>query len=287
MEISQRPDEQSRFQRTVQYLQNASPQLRGEFATVALESLADAYMEEARFASGEARLPRAPANLRGWSVAVNRFARQIPLLLDDIEFGLPVRLFIGGDKSLAVVVADRTVMLSHPRLNQQNMFEQAILTKFCDTHSCELFTPGEGAPEPIAASSGYVRPDWIFTTQGAVCSYRGITVRFKSQHNLAQSRLICEQFLQEVMFLTNAISWQQGLAVPIEWSEIEIQPAPRRPEHIVRLNKLGDTVLASIPVIYGSPLLLEHVIPWVRQWLANRQAAEIELDAETYGWEQN
>ena len=277
---------QSRYHRTAQYVQGASPQLRGEFATIALTNLADTYIAEAEIARGEARSSGSHANLRGWSLAVNHFAHQIPFLLEDIELGLPVSFFMAGGNSLAVSVADRTVILSSPRLNRQNLFEQAILEEFCSRNSCQQFVSQDAVTEPIPVSSVYVRPDWKFTTQGAICSYEGITVHFQRQQNLTKARLICEQFLQEVMILTNEIAWQSGLAVPIEWNELEIQQAPRRPEHIIKLNRLGDTIVASIPLIYGSPKLLGHIVPWVRKWLVDPQEAAIELDAETYGWEE-
>ena len=121
---------QSRFQRTVHYMQDAPIALRREFATTALRNLAEAYSAEATLARQEASQHKKNANLRGWSIAVDRFARQLPLLLDDIALGLPVNLSMGGGQSLAIVVADRVVILGHPRLNQQNVFEQQILSDF-------------------------------------------------------------------------------------------------------------------------------------------------------------
>lgn len=276
---------QSRFQRTVQYLQDAPPEVRGDFAAIALTSLAEAYIAEARLAREEARTAGRDANLRSWSVAVDYYARQMPLLLEDIELGLPVRLTLGGEKSLAIAVADRILILSHPRLNQQSAFEQEILVEFCSRHDCKQFTPGNAELEPIPVSAVQVRPDWTFTAQGRICSYKGIKVLFKNEHDLANSRLICEQFLQEVMTLANEFAWQQRHAVPIEWDKLDIQSAPRRPEHILRLNSAGDSVLVTVPVLYGSPGLLEDVVPWLQLRLSSQQEASIELHADRYGWE--
>ena len=287
--VAQMPDaesteSQSRFQRTVQYLQDASPRLRGEFAAIALTHLIDGYLEEMQLAHEEVRSAGVQANLRGWSLAVNHYANQIPLLLEGIELGLPVRLTRVGEKSLAITVTDRTIILSHPRLDQQNFLEHEILMDFCAGHPCEQFTPHDTEPASMSASRVYVRPDWMFTARGPVCSYQGIKVHFKNGKNLAKSRLICAQFLQEVITLANEMSWQRALAVPIQWSELEILPTARRAEHTVRLNRLGDTAVATVPLLYGNPRLLGHILPWIRQWVANPQEASIQLEADHYGW---
>jgi len=276
---------QSRFQRTVGYIQSASPQLRVEFASIALTHMAMAYAAEAQLAREEARAAGGDANLRAWSVAVDRYARQMPLLLEDIELGLPVHLMMGGEKSLAISVADRAVILSHPRLNQQRVFEQEVLEDFCARNNCELFIPAGSGSQPISVSTRHVRPDWNFTQQEWSCSYQGIKVKFKAEQNLVNSRTICEQFMQEVVALADEIAWQQRHAVPIKWEELAIQSTPHRPEHTVRLNRLGDTVLVSVPLLYGSPGLLEQLIPWIQQRFTHQGEASVELDADDYGWQ--
>ena len=196
--ISEDTGNVTRFQRTAQYLQDAAPELRSDFAATALSSLARAYLAEANLARQEARKPGRQASLRAWSATVEGFARQMPLLLEDIELGMPVRLTLGVEKSLAITVAGRTVILSHPRLNEQNAFEQEILLAFCARQNCEQFMPGNGEVAPIAVSAVQIRPEWAFTSRESLCAYQGITVRFASASDIANARLICEQFLLEV-----------------------------------------------------------------------------------------
>jgi hypothetical protein len=285
MSAAQDAQSQTRFQRTVQYLQTAAPELRGEFAAIALTNLAEAYIAEAQLARAQARATGHNANLSGWSAMVDYYARQMPLLVADIELGLPVRLTITGEQSLAITVADRTVIVSPPRLNQQSAFEQAILLDFCTTHSCEQFSPGNAAPESVPVVTVAVKPDWTFSTQGPVCSYQGIQVRFESEKNLANSRVICEQFMREVMTLTEELAWQQRHGVAIEWDELDIRATPNRPEHMVPLNSIGDSLLVTVPVLYRSPGLLQDVLPWIRGRLSNQQEVSIELTADHYGWQ--
>ncbi len=278
-------ESQSRFQRTVQYLQNASPELRGDFAAIALTNLTEAYMAEARLARAEAGTRGRNANLRGWSAMVDYYARQLPLLLADIEMGLPVQLVIGGEQELAITVADRTVIVSPPRLNRQSAFEQAILSDFCATHRCEQSSPGKAKPESAPVAMVGVRPNWTFSMQGPVCSHEGIQVRFENTKNLANSRLICGQFLREVMTLTDELAWQQRDGVTIDWDALKIQATPHTPEHLVAVNATGDSVLVTVPLLYRSPELLQRVLPWMRGRLGNQQGVSVELDAQYYGWQ--
>jgi hypothetical protein len=282
--LEQIPAVQTRFQRTVAYLQTAEPQLRSDFAIVALSKVADAYALEARLARQQAG-SNSNRQLGGWSATVVRYASQMSLLIDDIELGLPVRFTIGEEKSLAVTVGDRTVIVSHPRLTQQGALEQSILTDFCGKHSCAQFTPRETESAPIPVSSAHVRPNWEFTEPGANCSHRTITVHFDRAQNMANARLICEQFLQEVMTLGDELAWQQRHQVTLEWDALEIRTAPGRPEHMVQLNSAGDAILVSLPLLHANPDLLTQLVPWIHARVDGRQEPAIMLDASQYGWQ--
>lgn len=289
--VAQEAVGQNRFQRMVVSLQDAAPELRRDFAAIALTRLADAYNAEAQLAREDAGVMGREANLGGWSAMVDYYARQIPELLADIELGLPVHLMLGGEQSLAITVADSTVIVSPPRLHQQSAFEQGILADFCARHNCAQFAAGAAPQEngrhaAIPLASAHPRMDWIFTAQGQVCAFRGIKVRFHNDKNLANSRLICEQFLQEVVALTDELGGQQRLGVLIDWEGLDIQSIPRSPEHVIRLNAHGDTAVITVPVLYRSPALLHHVTPWIRQQLGAQTEVSIELDADRYGWQE-
>lgn len=272
----------SRFQRTAQYLQDAPRELRNGFAAIALSNLANAYFAEARLAREQAR---EHPHLMSWSVRVDRYASQMPLLLEDIELGFPVRLSLGAEKSLAITVADRTVILSHPRLYEQGVFEQEILAAFCARHQCQQFSPDSRGEAPIPLSSSAIRPQWSFTDHESTCTYQGIAVRFKNTRNMANARLICGQFMQEVITLADELAWQRRHAVPIEWAQLLIQPTPHRPEHMLQVNGLGDTIMVTVPMLYQSPGLLSRVLPWIRQRVTGAAHASLALDANDYGWQ--
>lgn len=276
---------QSRFQRTVGYLHGASAELRVEFASMALVKLGAAYAREAQLAREEANAGDGNTMLKAWSLAVDRYARQMPLLLEDVELGLPVDLVLGHDQIPAISVADRTVILSHPRPSQQSVFELEILAEFCARYSCESFMTGGSDSRPIAVSRRHVKPDWNFTEQRWSCSYKGVSVKFGIEGNLSNARLICQQFMQELAALADEFAWQQRHAVPIQWERLVIEATPHRPEHMVRLNEIGDSVLVAIPLLYSNPGLIGKITPWIKGRLAHQEQVIIVLNADSLGWQ--
>jgi hypothetical protein len=279
------PEPASRFQRTVHYLQEAAPEQRSSFAAIALSSMSSAYEREAQLAREQAREAGRYSHLWAWSANVDRYADQISVLLEDVELGLPVSLSLAGEKSLAVTVADRTIIVSPPRLTEQSAFEQGILKEFCASNSCDQFSPESVANDSIPLSTARIRPNWTFSAQGSLCAFRGITVQFDNAKNMANSRLICEQLLQEIMALTEELAWQQRYAVAIEWERLEVHPVPHSPEHSVQINTLGDTVLVTIPMLYRSADLLEQILPWMRAQVDGQEGVNIDLHADQYGWQ--
>lgn len=266
-------------------LQAGSPERGVAFATIALATLADAYAGEATLARQQAGGVEGGADLRSWSVAVDGYARQLSLLLEDIEQGYPVNLIVGNGATPAVAVADRVVILTHPRPSQQAVFETEILREFCGVHRCDD-TAMEAAPaEPIPVYTGHIRPAWSFTQDGPSCSHDGITVYFASERNLANSRTICEQLMREAELLADEMAWQYRHAVPIDWGGLSIAATPGGPEHMVRLNGAGDVLLVSVPLLFSTPGLLPEIIPWIRQRLGGGQAVSLELDAGRFGWQ--
>jgi hypothetical protein len=111
-------------------------------------------------------------------------------------------------------------------------------------------------------------------------------VRFQGRENLSNSRHICEQFLREVIALTDQLALQQRHGVQIAWDDLSVQSTAHGPEHMIQLNAIGDTVLATVPVLSRNPDLLGQVTPWIRQQLDNQTEISIELDANQYGWQE-
>ncbi|MEP1594270.1 MAG: hypothetical protein ABJK20_06845, partial [Halieaceae bacterium] len=186
----------------------------------------------------------------------------------------PPRLVVGG----------RSVILNHPREDQQLVYEQTVLTEFCRLRDCEQLLPADAAAAPIPMSAPTVAPDWRFTASGPVCSGSGISIQFPVSAELPRIKPLCQQLMQELSVLRNDIRWQQRHGVAIDWDTIAISSTTQRPEHIVMLNPVGDTTLISLPLLHSSPGLLAAVTPWLATSPQDEQVQALELVAEDYGW---
>lgn len=276
----------SRFQRTVNYLQGSPLEERADFAAAALAELTAVYMAEADLARTQAAEQEIAARgkLLAWSQAVDQYANQLLVVLDDVEQGFPVSLRSSSQGPVTATVADRAVILGHPRADQQTAYELRVLTDFCDNHNCERMTVNADEPEPIPASAMRVTTLWTFTEGGPVCSSDGIEVRFHSSQNLPILRGLCEELVKELAALSTDLAWQIRHGVAIDWDGLVISATPQRPEHLVRLNAAGDSILASLPLLYESTDLLSDVVPWLNARSTGSIPASIHLDAAQYGW---
>ncbi|MDX1698639.1 MAG: hypothetical protein R3308_10150, partial [Thiohalobacterales bacterium] len=184
----------SRYDKTVMYLQTSDTQSRVGFARIALELLTLAYLEEAEIAREDEEGSPGERNLGAWAAAVERYARQFGLMLDDLDLGLPILLAREAGDAISLNVAGRKVILSHPRPSQQAVFEQRVLQEFCGLHACEEFARDHAATTPIPMSAGSVRPRWVFTGDGPSCTLDGLSIRFATTVDLSRARPFCVDF---------------------------------------------------------------------------------------------
>ena len=278
----------SRFVRTALALGTATDAERTDFASIALAELAVVYLAEADLARHESRESQRGSKLASWSAAVYGFVDQLVLVQEDIDFGFPVELRHLYGQVIGVLSGGRTVILSHPRADQQAAYERRVLTDFCGRHDCERLTtlqPGE-EPEPIPVTAAGADPEWDFRASGPVCSHRGNRLEFSTIAQLGSRRSICLQLMQESETLAAELAWQQRHGVNIDWSRLSIQATPRRPEHIVRLNRAGDSILVSVPLFYSTEGLLSQLTPWLQhRYGTSGQPPNVDLEASKLGWE--
>lgn len=278
---------ESRFQRTVDQLRIVAPEQEGDFADIALAELAEVFVAEADLARTEARQSsgESRAKLLGWSIAVEQYADDLLRLVDEIGEGAGVSVRSDPEGTVTVTVERRRVILLHPRPDQQAAFEQRVLSGFCAVHDCEQLTADATlSREPIPVTAGTVYPRWKFAPDGARCESDGITIRFSGTQQLASLRHICEELMLEADSLAVEIAWQQRHGVEVDWANLEVSSTPGQPEHRVRLNDAGDSILLTIPVLYGSPGAMEVLLPWLRTRYSDEPVVPVTLDAARFGW---
>ncbi len=277
--------EPGRYQRTIRALHGAPPEVASTFAESALTELIAIYLAEADLARREAGASDEPGKLLGWARAVEQYTGDMLILLEDVQQGFPVSLTTSPPEASRLAVAGRSIILSHPRATQQSEFERRVLADFCSRLDCAPLTARGLEQQPIPVSVSMVTPSWSFAPGSALCAYRGLSVRFGSEGDLARKRGLCNQLFQELAVLVNELAWQRRHGVAVQWEALSIHPVPRQPEHVVILNSEGDSILASVPLVYSTPGLLQDIRPWLQAVHENRRPASLQLESGRYGWE--
>jgi len=281
----------SRFQRLALSLEQAEPASRSLFARIALLEMAEVHLAEAGLARRQSAQGAQPERLQGWSRAVEAYAGELLRLHDQVERGAPALLLPALVADTGIVVGERSVIISHPRREQQQALEQAILQAFCGREDCVhlLSTEVELASEPVPESPSSRSPSWSFTRSGPMCEQNGLQIQFpatggRGAGNLATHRSLCQQLFAELQLLVAELRLQLGQGVVPDWAALAVTPIPHRPEHSIRLNSAGDSLLLAVPLLQGTPGLLPRVLPWLRPLAESGAAPGLVLDARELGW---
>ncbi|MBU3070017.1 hypothetical protein KOI40_09300 [Aestuariicella sp. G3-2] len=291
----------TRYERTLLALQSAPEEWRADFALIALTQLADAYYAEADLArystnssAGERKSSKEAEKEVQWSWSVERYANQLYGFQMSVESGIPVSLAKSPVTEAVLDVGGQQVMLSHPRPEKQSAYELAVLTQFCQLRDCAELTGStdfatavtEKADKQAAGPSGknVVKPSWIFTADGPVCSYQGIHLSFQPRDNPGAVRRLCVQLFGEIKNLLEGIQGQQRYGVRVSWPDMTVVSESPGSVQLVRLNGAGDVLSVDLSLISSSPALLNQLKPWMALRLEG-QGASLELSARLLGWQ--
>lgn len=291
----------TRYERTLIALQSAPEEWRADFALIALSQLADAYYAEADLARGSSigsdggnKSNKEAEKEMQWSWSVERYANQLYGFQMSVESGIPVSLAKSPVTEAVLEVGGQQVMLSHPRPEKQSAYELAVMTQFCQLRDCVELTGSsdfaaavtERADEQLSERSAEdeVKPSWIFTNDGPVCSYQGIQLSFQPRDNPGAVRKLCVQLFTEINALLKGIQGQQRYGVSVSWPDMTVVSESPGSVQMIRLNDAGDVLSMNLSLLSGSPELLTRLKPWMASRLEGR-GASLEMSAVSFGWQ--
>lgn len=254
------------FARTVAQLDSAAPDNSALFATIALSRLADAYYQEAEIVYETGR--SASKKQRRWARSVSAYAQEIVYLNDQIINGAPASVLLYPHSETVVKVSGRLITLSHPRMDQQAIYEQSVLQQYCELMACTSTDAGAddwARREQQRAENPQV--NWRFTESGSNCSQQGLTITFGQTSEFRTLRNKCTELFAELDSLIQALHWQQRHGVRIDWNRLSISAMHQGDDHVVVLNGVGDSVVASLPQLYVAKELFQELTPWLQAQL--------------------
>jgi hypothetical protein len=274
----------SRFEKITSLLQNGMGSRTDVFGQSALTILMEIYLAEAELARREQEELGGNVKLVNWAAAVDQYSHQLSVMLEQIGTGSPVEIRWASSALLVVAVDGRSVILSHPRDDQQTALEHRIVLDFCAQNRCERSLQRLATETPVPVSAPIFSPNWSFTVAGPVCSSHAVRIQFRAAGELANYRRLCRQLFQEISSLATEVRWQENQGVKTDWGSITIRQTPHSPEHIVALTPSGDVTLLPLPLLYSSPGLLIALVSWLKAQVADSGHSALLLDAEDYHW---
>jgi len=277
------PPEVSLFVRTVVQLKTQPVENTSVFASIALSQLAEAYYNEVDLVYNADQ--DATKKQYRWARAVESFANELVRLNDRIIQGGVSEIKLLPLTEPVIHVDNYFVTLTHPRPDQQAAFEHAILAEYCAQMNCDVVSASVADATSAKAEStkDIAELNWQFAADGANCSYRGLRLKFGREVDFKTVRTRCTVLINEVTKLSSALRWQQQHNVVIEWPKITVSSMQQRNEHSITLNSFGDATVAEVPLLNGSPDLLQAVLPWLRANL-NGDALSADINATHYRW---
>lgn len=295
----------SRYDRTIRALQAAEPEWQADFAGIALWQLTGAYRAEADLARQDIALVQ---KNRHWSSSVDQYAGRLSVYQRRVEEGARIDFVLSPVTEAVLQVEGEPVMLAHPRPGQQAAFEQSVLEQFCQLRDCGSLTGlaaladrqgvagladgvvtvvgDQPLPETDRASAARLtlKPGWEFTTEGPVCTYAGVRLRFQQGDNPGAVRKLCLDLFAEIAVLGDGLRQQQQYGVVVEWAALEFsQTAVDGDSSMLKLNRSGDMLRLRAPLLKANAALLRSLTPWLESHLAEQQTT-LDLQAGTYGW---
>ncbi len=262
-------------------LGDAPQAVRAELAHAALDELAAAYAAEAKRARRERRHAKNPDLLR-WAVAVENLAAELATLAGSVTGATPVRVSLGPDNSVNLVVDGTPVEVNGPRPQDQAALERRVIERFCRLNDCErwISAPAPLQPPPLSVEA---TTRWSFSeTTGPVCSsYGGLEFRFDNATDLSRKREACARVVAELNILATEIARHKERGLRVDWDALALHTLPGGDRQRVALNRDGDAFQAYLPGLAAAPKLVDLLKPWLIARVNGLQHQLVVDDAET------
>jgi hypothetical protein len=272
----------SRFNRVALAISKEAQPLRADFALMSISEMTAAYNAEAARARQDARASRNPKELMRWAAAVDSYAAELAAVGERLTPESAVDVSIGHDSSVYLNIGGTPVVVGTPRAQEQSVFEQRIIERFCAAYRCDDFVADLEpvmAPERVSGQP----PSWSFSQySGPACSTAdGLELQFRTMQDLGRKREICTRLVAELNQLSSAIGKHTGAGVRIDWNRLEIRGDPNAEAQQVILNGRGDMLQLAVPGLAAVPDFLRQSLPWVAARVKGESYRLVLLNADT------
>jgi hypothetical protein len=257
---------------------DASDADRQAFAVVALEEMAQVYIEEvdSAYPIGDDR-----AAWR-WRSGAQAYARQLQGLAARIDRGTLIDIYVEPIDTVRLRIDDTQVMLTSPRIIDSTPFDERIVQRYCADNDCEVLRAAEAARPIASAAADDRRATWTFSDRGGTVlqTESGIHFAFADTVELQSRKRLCLDFVGELELLARHLQYHRGRGVPIDWNLLRIGADAPSGEQRVLLNRYGQSILLPLPILERARQGLEVVKPWLMAQADGRRVQMAPIPAQ-------
>jgi hypothetical protein len=249
--------------RLVNSLQHESQAVHADFAAVALGELITAYELELDQLNAPGQVSRGEiAKQARWGSALTRFLDDLYAARDELDAGMQVELVVSPPAAVQILVGERLVAISSPRLDSPQPIGERVAEVYCDLFAClpEVFDSPDEATQQVVKRGG-----WSFVAgQGSTYETAdGLGFMFSDVRNRVRKEQICLRIAEELERLSNILAQARRQGRKVDMSAFVVETSGRGDDQRVRLSTSGDSLRARLPTIAQTPDLVEVARAWI------------------------
>ena len=284
------------------HLEVADQQLQYDFSRIAIIEMFNTYEQElhrsqTHLTKLSSKRAKKKAKIRGWQIATRTYLKTLDQYLFSMDSGVPLEFLISRQNKIIILIGEQPVIISGPNSGSDKQIEHNIVEQFCLQYDCrEYFQEtsyitdessvktslepevGESSVEKSSVenyidsyseTSGSwtihsdLKADFI-TGNGLIFKFSNIKNRFLKE---AWAIGISRELTQLIEYLR--ITQQKGHK--IQWSSLSMHELPLTDSaYKIIVNKDGDYIKMSLPLLGKNPALFIQLIPWSQSYFENK-----------------
>jgi len=249
-------------------LQHESEPLRVGFAMLVLDEIIIAYELEFEHLSEPGQVSRREYAKQGrWARALARFLDKLYAAREELDNGAPVEILVQPPAAVQLLVGERVVPVSAPRIDDPEALQGSIASLFCDTFAC-----GPDILGPPRPASSTPRDGWSFR-DGFGSTYQtadGLGFMFSDVRQRARKEQACRQVRDDLRRLVKVLTVRRGAGGAVDFDLLRLEDVSTGAAPRVVLSRSGASLHMRLPALARVPGVLEVARGWVQARVEGR-----------------
>ena len=247
----------ARYQHVLDTVSTGNLALRRRFAEVALHALIEANQEEiARAGSTQPE--------RRWQASTAQFVRRLERIFERLERVQEITVVQEPHGVVRLALDTDQVMLSVPRLSQQDRFDRALAAFFCHEVSCSQAAPE--LAEMVHANARAVPREWLFSDQEPplMMAADGLNCTFADTRHLRLKESACEGVMHELRLVAAGLRAVTEHGGALDWNAFAVHYSPLDEALRVTYDRQGAYFNIELHYLVQAPEIWHEAIPWLQ-----------------------